>query len=45
MDWLNCFKSYRRKYRAHALEKMIYIITVYEPDPQKWESDFKRRKK
>ena len=100
MDWLNCFKSYRREYRAHALErmikrhigfsaideivenleiieeypsdfpypsclvlgynkllkpihivfsvneaeKMIYIITVYEPDAQKWESDFRRRK-
>lgn len=25
-------------------EKRVYIITVYEPDPEKWESDFKRRK-
>ncbi|MBW8003721.1 MAG: DUF4258 domain-containing protein [Planctomycetes bacterium] len=23
MDWLNCFKSYRRIFRAHALERMV----------------------
>ncbi len=100
MDCLSCFKSYRRIFRAHALErmvernigfsdideiaenleiieeypndfpypsclilgynashkpihivfsvnkaeKMIYIITVYGPNPQKWDSGFKRRK-
>lgn len=26
-------------------EKIIYIISVYEPDKEKWEQDFKRRKK
>ncbi|GAH85359.1 unnamed protein product [marine sediment metagenome] len=31
-------------FSVNEAEKMIYIITVYEPDAQKWESDFKRRK-
>ncbi len=26
-------------------EKRMYIITVYEPDPLKWESEFSRRLK
>jgi hypothetical protein len=21
-----------------------YVVTVYEPDPEKWERDFRRRK-
>jgi len=25
-------------------ENETIVITVYEPDPLKWESDFKRRK-
>ena len=24
--------------------KQCYVITVYEPDPEKWEGDFRRRK-
>ena len=26
-------------------ERVIFIISVYEPDSLKWENDFKRRKK
>jgi len=31
-------------YSVNSLENVIYIITVYEPDIEKWESSFKRRK-
>jgi len=30
---------------AEASEEVKYIITVYEPDPQKWEAGFTRRRR
>ena len=29
----------------NANDQINIVITVYEPDPREWESDFKRRKK
>jgi len=43
--------GWRRKRPLHIVvaenkqEQSLIIITVYEPDPKFWESDFKRRKK
>ena len=31
-------------FSINETEKHVYIITVYEPDPEKWEIGFRRRK-
>jgi len=28
----------------HAMERICYIITVYEPDREKWADDFRHRR-
>lgn len=32
-------------FAVNEKDKLSYIITVYEPDPNKWDSSFTRRKK
>lgn len=31
-------------FSVNNMKQVVYIITVYEPDRNKWEKDFKRRK-
>ena len=35
--------TYKVIYQRHAVERMAQS-TVYEPNPEQWESDFKRKK-
>lgn len=31
-------------FSVNKTEKIVFIITIYEPDIQKWDNNFKRRK-